>query len=293
MQGGAVPMMEVPKGNIKPDAINMPEMIRNEATLSIGMDNQTLGVQGATSITATENQRVQGNANLRLMLGIKFDNEAEKDFWNRWYKFYCYYFDSGKEKNFVLNDSVGSVYYSIKKKDFGGMTDIDVQIKAKSDIDATKEKEKAGFMVVAESILTNPTAKPSQRSFALREMLRLNGVPPEKINRLVEMPPEERKALDHIALLNKNEMPPKITDISEDHRTYIVIYDRAFNTDAKWKAIQRRRLALDMSGQSSPEAMQPQQPQQQGGMSGMLVNDMMQQGNKVQNGAKSLQSIAN
>lgn len=91
-------------------------MLRNEGALGIGMDNQTLGVQGDSNITATENQRVQGNANLRLMLGVKRDNYAEKEFRMWWYKFYLFYFENNKEKNFSLNDSIGNIYYSVKKK---------------------------------------------------------------------------------------------------------------------------------------------------------------------------------
>jgi len=34
------------------------------------------------------------------------------------------------------------MYYSVKKKDFMGITDIDVEVKSKSDLDALKEKEK-------------------------------------------------------------------------------------------------------------------------------------------------------
>ena len=102
-------------------------------------------------------------------------------------------------------------------------------------------------MAVVNTILMNPESRPSQRAFAQREMLRLNGMPEEKIDRMVSMPEEERKARSYLALLNKNEMPPKITDLDEDHRTYIAIYDRAYNTDAKWKAIQQRQLAMDMS----------------------------------------------
>lgn len=291
IQWGWVAMQEVLKWSVKQDSFNMPDALRNEALLGIGMDNQTLGVQGDSNITATENQRVQGNANLRLTLGIKRDNYAEKEFWMRWYKFYLFYFNDNKEKNFALNDSIGNIYYSVKKKDFGGITDIDVQIKSKSDLDAIKEKEKIGFMAVANIILQNPTTKPSQRSFAMREMFKLNWVPEEKVNRMVEMPAEERIAIQHIALLNKDEMPPKISDLNEDHWTYIVIYDRAFSTDAKWKAISQRMLAMQMSWQTNPEQQVQQQPQDKS-MGNMLMNDMMQQSNKQQNGAKSLQTIS-
>ena len=58
---------------------------------------------------------------------------------------------------------------------------------------------------------------------------------------------EELNATDDLALLNNNEMPSKIRNMQEDHRTYVMIYDRAFDTDAKRKAIQQRMQALRMS----------------------------------------------
>ena len=73
---------------------------------------------------------------------MKFDNQAEKKFWTRRYKYYLYFFNDGKEKYFKLNDSVGEVFYSVKKKDFMGISDIDVEVKSKADIDAMREKEK-------------------------------------------------------------------------------------------------------------------------------------------------------
>lgn len=287
IQGGAVAMQEVPKWQIKNDAQMMPDIIRNEGMLWIGMDNQTLWVQWQSNITATENQRVQGNANLRLMLGIKLDNYAEKQFWGLWYRFYLYYFNTGKVKNFALNDSIGRVYYSIKKSDFGWLTDIDIEIKSKTDVEAQKEKEKVGFMAVVMNTLANPNLKQSQRAFLERELYRLNWVPEEKINLYVAMPDEERNAKEHLALLNNNEMPPKISNLDEDHWAYIVIYDRALNTDAKWKAIERRKLAMQMSWQTSPTPL----PQQEGNqaMGNMMTNNMLQQSNKQW--ASSLQSI--
>jgi hypothetical protein len=58
---------------------------------------------------------------------------------------------------------------------------------------------------------------------------------------------EELNATDDLALLNNNEEPAKISSMDQDHRTYIMIYNRAFDTDAKWKAIQKRMMALKLS----------------------------------------------
>jgi len=56
----------------------------------------------------------------------------------------------------------------------------------------------------------------------------------------------------YLELLDRNEMPPEIDDMDEDHMAYIVIYQQALNTDAKFKAIEARRKALQLSGQSQP-----------------------------------------
>lgn len=287
MQGGQVPMMEVPKGNIKSDSMNMPNLIRQEGMLGIGMDNQTLGIQSDRNITATENQRVQGNANLRLMLGVKWDNYAEKAFWLFWYKFNLYFFDEHKEKTFALNDSIGRVFYSVKKKDFGGITDIDIEIKSKNDVDAMREKDKIGFMAISNIILSNPATTPAQKAYALKEMCRLNNIPEEKVYMMIGTTPDEEQAMLDVELLNRDEELGEITDMNQDHRTYIDIYKRAYNTKAKHKAIAQRQRALAMVGQQ----VQEQPAQQDKAMSNMLINDMMQQSNKKENQATSLQTI--
>jgi len=47
--------------------------------------------------------------------------------------------------------------------------------------------------------------------------------------------------------------------MNEDHRTYLVKYDRAIDNEQKFRAIEARKKALTASGQSQIN------PQQQGG----------------------------
>lgn len=281
---------EVPKWQSKQDEYNIVPDIQSHASLAVGMDSQTMWLTGDRSITATENQRVQANANLRLMLWIRFDNEAEKKFWLRWYKYNIYFFN--KEKFFRLNDSVWEVFYSVKKKDFKGITDIDVEIKSKAECDTMKEKEKLWFMALADIILSSTSSTEASKNFALREMLRLNDIPKEKVNMMIKPTMEELNATDDLALLNNNELPWKIRDMKEDHRTYIMIYNRAFETDAKWSAIQKRMQALKLSWQDKElPTWATGQSWSMWAMGNMITNDMMQQSNKTQNGATSLQDI--
>jgi hypothetical protein len=102
-------------------------------------------------------------------------------------------------------------------------------------------------MAVSQTILSNPNASESQRNYVMREMMRVNGVPDEKIDMMVKPTIEEMKAKDDLDFLNKNEDIGEIKDLNEDHWVYINIYERAFDTDAKYDAINRRMIALQMS----------------------------------------------
>lgn len=91
---------------------------------------------------------------------------------------------------------------------------------------------------------------------------------------------EELRALSDLELLNRNEMPAKITNPDEDHRTYIAIYDRALDTDAKFKAMQARRLAMQQFTPQAP-TVTPQQAaqgnQQLNAMNNMQMAQNIQQ----------------
>ena len=58
---------------------------------------------------------------------------------------------------------------------------------------------------------------------------------------------EELNAMSDLELLNNNEEPKPIENLQEDHRTYIIIYQRAKDTEAKFRAIQKRMEAIRMS----------------------------------------------
>jgi hypothetical protein len=281
----STPMTPVAKQQVSPDAYNMPSILMSESTLTLGMDQRTLWTTpSGTPITKWENIRVQANSNMRLLLWLKWDNIAEKQFWGIWYRYYLLYFN--KEKSFRLNDGLWWQYYSIAKKDFKWLTDIDIEIIAESDLDTLKEKEKIAFMAVSNMILSDPTITPNTKKFIQRELMILNWIPKEKAMAIIPPSQEEQQAYLDLELLNRNEMPSKITDMAEDHWTYVVIYQRALDTDAKWKAIQARLMAAKMAFENSKQMaaeqqqMWQEQPQQwwatNKSISNMLVNDMIQ-----------------
>ena len=97
-------MLEAPKPQVKSDAYNMPGILQQQGMLDIGIDQRTMGVTPEGVISATENQRVQNNANLRMMLGVKLYNEAEAEFYEiLWRRPYKQYFKLTDKKNIIVN----------------------------------------------------------------------------------------------------------------------------------------------------------------------------------------------
>lgn len=229
-------------------------------------------------MTATENQRVQANANLRLMLGVKWDNEAEKQFrWQR-YRYHLEYFEDSKEKFFRLNDWLWQVFYSVKKKDFMGLTDIDIEIVSQNDVDEQKAKAKNWYMIFANMMLADPNLWKNEKAFIQRKVAEYNDISKEEAIRMVKPSAEEITATLDLELLNRNQDVGPITNMDEDHWTFIVVYQRAFDTDAKRKAISKRMLAMELSWQNKPAPVMPweEQSQQSKANSNMLMNNMIQ-----------------
>ena len=81
-------MVEARSQRINPDAYQLPNILQNQLQLDMGMDLQGLGVGGQSNITATENQRVQKNANLKLIMNTRITMWAEKKFWGLWLRSY-------------------------------------------------------------------------------------------------------------------------------------------------------------------------------------------------------------
>jgi hypothetical protein len=69
----------------------------------------------------------------------------------------------------------------------------------------------------------------------------------ELVNSIYDYPQEYDKAMLDLELLNNNEDVGEITDMAENHKIYIQVYQQALDTKAKAKAIMRRKQALIVS----------------------------------------------
>lgn len=251
------PMVEAPKAGIKADAANMPATMQQQGMLDMGIDERTMGVSSGSVISATENQRVQNNSNLRMLLGIRLYNQWEKEFYETLYmRPYMQYFKLTDEKNIIINTGLGKKPITVKKKDIGTGEDIDVEIISKLEQDEEDRKKLQNILPIANFVLSRPWSKYGKDAI-LRDIFQWSGASEEEAMTWVDPSREELQALEDIELLNMNEDPKPCEDLNEDHRTYIVIYQNALNTPAKNKAINNRIQLYIQSwqAQKATEAM--------------------------------------
>lgn len=79
------------------------------------------------------------------------------------------------------------------------------------------------------------------------------------VNVLIPPTYEELDAQEKIILLDHDDMSgAQIDSLEEDHMTYLVMFERARDTKAKEYAIQKRKQALILSGQSQKSLQNPQ-----------------------------------
>lgn len=267
---------QLPTQPITKDAYNIPNILKQQAFLDLWLDERWLWVSWDSNITATENQRVQANSNLRQMLWMTRDARAEEYFWSIWYRMYQVYFTGKKVFNRRLE--TWSDFYELTKSALVTYEHIKVDIISWIKRKEQKNKNQALFMAILPTILQDPNVSKVAKIKAQRENLRLNDINREIIFELYPYTTEELKAMDWLELINRNESVPPITDLNEDHHCYISIYQRAKDTDSKYRAITDRQNALKLSWQSNS------QPIQQGSnaVQNQVVNQMLSKSNDTQ-----------
>jgi len=253
------PIKEVQRGTIKQDAYNMPNIIGQQASSDLWLDERSLWVSPDSSLTASENIRVQKNANIKLLLNSRINTWGEKDFWRVWLRAYYEFFEFKDEKNIKLQNAFWNVISTIKREDISTWYNIDIRIVSKSQEAEIKEKDKVALLTIADMVLTDQWAANISKTFAKRQIAKANWLDKEKISVLFPASVEEAQAKMDLELLNRDIDLEEPTDLQADHLTYLVIYQKAMDTDSKRKAIEVRKNLYVVSGQ----AALPQQWQEQ------------------------------
>ena len=262
------------------DWYNLKNMIDQKATKEIWFDEQSIWVYART-ITATQSQLLQANQNVRLSTIFKIFLWGEKRYWDiLWYRAYQKNFKMKSEKNITLNNWVWDVVYTIMWKDLNTKRDLHMTLVTEIDRREQEEANKAAMMAWYQPLMEQ--ASPFWKILLTRDFAKTMWVNEELINSSFQFPPEYDKAMLDIELLNENEDVWEITDMNENHRIYIMVYQQALDTPAKKKAIMRRKQALIVSWQANQGSMMEWMGQV-GASQNQLVSNYISQQNQANN----------
>ena len=264
------------------DGYNLKNMIDAKATKEIGFDEQSIGVYAKT-ITATQSQLLQANQNVRLSTIFKVFLRGEKRYWDvLWYRSYQKHFKMKSQKNIVLNSGFWNVTYTVMWKDLDTKRDLHLSIVTILDSQEKLEAKKSAFMASYQPLMQQ--ANEFWKIQLTREFANVMGMDSELVNQIYDFPPEYDKAMLDLELLNNGEDVWPITDMGENHKIYIQVYEKAIDSKAKTKAIMKRRQALILSWQQQQAAMMQWMMwgEENGASQNQLVSNYISQNNKEQ-----------
>lgn len=173
-------------------------------------------------------------------------------FWKDWYRRYYDNFKWNDKKNIVLNTKVSTRPLTIKRKDIITGYDIDVKVVSKAEQEANRQEERTMFAVQLQLMLQDPSLPSISRKMALRKNARLNGMTHEEAMLFVPADVNEELAMDHVDILNDNELPD-IREAAQDPFTFRVIAHRAIPTKAKFAYIEALKLLERQLGTQTSE----------------------------------------
>lgn len=244
-------------------AFQVAQSIERWATLSTGISSIQSGVMTDEGKTATEIQTIQANSNLRQLFSNKTAVIGEKDFWEKWYGMYVKYFSkkTGKKEIVITGTLVDrtELFYS---SDIFTKKDPNIKVESKNDKRQQTEKYKADNLAQYGIDTTDVEASAIGRIMTKRLTKEMLGWDKGRIMATYPHLPEESRAWDDVELINEDEYVP-VEDLNEDHMTFIVIYQNAKDTPAKYASIAARRLAQKLKQQAQAQSqLQAQQADQ-------------------------------
>ena len=166
-------------------------------------------------------------------------------------------------------------------KDLDTKRDLHLTLVTEIDRREQEEANKAAFMASYQPLME--MADPFWKIQLTRDYAKVMWMDEEEISTVFEYPPEYDKAVLDLELLNNDEDVGEITDMNENHKIYIQVYQQALDTKAKKKAIMRRKQALILSWQANNEAMMQWMGQVQGASQNQLVSNYISQQNQANN----------
>ena len=262
----------------------------NEVFMATGLDARAMGISGGVSTTATENQRVQANQNIKLLLNNKINGRGEKFFWKLWYRSYKEYFSVNDEKNVRINTGFKNMMIKMKKDDFITKEDPEISVRNKSDSEADKAKKKIDFAAYYPMAIQDPNKSAISKKYIEQYYLSLMDIDDSAIDifTITDGLADEIQANLDLELLNRNEDPIPVQQ-GQDHTIFLAVYMSGLPTAARARAIEKRKKAIledkknkmmtPIPGQPMPVGQQQESPTSNSAANtsvGMAMNAMNQ-----------------
>ena len=263
------------------DWYNLKNMIDQKSTKEVWFDEQSIWVYSRT-ITATQSELLQANQNVRLSTIFKIFLWGEKRYWDvLWYRSYQKNFKMNSEKNITLNSWIGNVTFTVMGKDLNTKVDLHMSLVTYVDKKEQDEANKAAYMASYQPLMEQ--ANPFWKIQLTKDFAQVMWMDTELVNSIYDYPQEYDQAMLDLELLNNDEDVAEITDMNENHKIYIQVYQQALDTKAKARAIMKRKQALILSGQQNNEAMMQWMGQWLGASQNQLVSNYISQENQANN----------
>lgn len=273
-------LMPIQKDKNSNSTFAQEQSLTFEASLATGSDQMQSGVISTETRTASEIQQVTLNAQTRFLLGYKINAWGEKRLWKLWYRMYRQYFSKSQKKIIRLQGGFGARFNTITRKDFVTVQDPDVSIVSKIELMNRRDRERLAFTQVYPLIAQDPTKPLASKNFALRHLLKLNGLATDTVDVLAPESPDEMRARTENELLSRN-MTATI-EITDDHLSHLVIHSAAEDTDAKFAHMEAHKQAYILSGQKAlVEQLTLKSLGAQQGQANQALNSVSQQDNNL------------
>ena len=131
---------------------------------------------------------------------------------------------------------------------FLGGESYDFFVESKKDVEARREKMKANFMAIYAMMMQDPSTKEYEKILLKRTAYLYNGFPKEEAESFVMPTPDELNAREFVKYINENMLDKSdVESMSEDHYTYLYIFESARDTPAKPIYIEKRKKAIILS----------------------------------------------
>lgn len=268
----------LPKAQWSSDYYNFEQQLRNDEQLATGISNVQAGATEDTKRTASEIQAVQRNANARFMLWFQIALIADREFWKLWYRCYKEYMTDTSEKFVRITWGLTPKQTTLNRKDITSIEDPDVVLDSEDNIRRYNNEIRDSWLATYNFYIQDTEIPKISKTLFKRKFYQIvQRLTKEEALKYVPQSWEEMKAWEDIKLINRGESINP--EPNEDHYTYLMVYQSAEDTKAKWASIEMRKLALIMFGQTQPQGQENTSASQ---TQWQVVNNMLQQSQQPQ-----------